>query len=112
MASIPFDLITIRIINGDEREEKLEIPVTLNLSLMEALKAGGYPVSGTCGGIALCATCAIEVLSGMEQLSLPLEQELDMLDLLPNLQNHTRLACQIRLTSCMDGLTIRLLSPY
>lgn len=108
MASIRSDLISIRIINADEREETLEIPVTLNLSLMEALKAGGYPVLGTCGGIALCATCAVEVLSGNEHLSLPTDQELDMLDLLPNLPRFTRLACQIRLRPGMDGLLVRL----
>ncbi len=108
MASTRSDLITIWIINRDGREEQLEIPVNLNLSLMEVLKAGGYPVPGTCGGIALCATCAVQVLSGIEHLKLPMGQELDMLELLPDLQNFTRLACQIRLTLEMDGLVIRL----
>jgi 2Fe-2S ferredoxin len=50
----------------------------------------------------------VEVLSGNEHLSLPNDQELDMLDLLPSLPSFTRLACQIRLRPSMDGLLIRL----
>ena len=108
MASTYSDRITICIVNADAREEKLEVPVNLNLSLMEALKAGDYPVLATCGGITLCGTCAVEVLSGIENLSPPMDQELDMLDYLPNLQKFTRLACQIRLGAELDGLAIRL----
>jgi 2Fe-2S ferredoxin len=110
MASAHFDMITIYIADRYGLRDELEIPVNLNLSLMEVLRAAGYPVLGTCGGIALCATCAVEVLSGAEKLLPAMDQELDMLDLLPNNTAATRLSCQIRLGAEMDGIVIRMVS--
>jgi 2Fe-2S ferredoxin len=101
-------MITIVIIGRDGYREQLEVPININLSLMEVLRAAGYPVPGTCGGIALCATCAVDVLSGNENLSPALDQELDMLDTLPESNGDTRLACQIRLGPALDGMVIRL----
>jgi len=75
---------------------------------MELLKAAGYPVLATCGGIALCATCAIEILSGGQYLAPAIDQELDMLDMLPESIDAMRLACQLRLGPEMDGMVIRL----
>lgn len=75
----------------------IEVPEDMNLSLMEVLKASGYPVAATCGGMALCATCRIEVKEGGELLPQPGDAELDMLDTLPEYNDHTRLACQIRI---------------
>lgn len=101
-------MITIHIIHQDGCKDKLEIPTNLNLSLMEVLRASSYPLLGTCGGIALCATCAVDVLSGIESLLPAIDQELDMLDTLPESNNTTRLACQIRLGPEMDGMVIRM----
>lgn len=103
-------MITIHIIDYNGQKTSLDIPINLNLSLMEVLKAGGYPVLAACGGIALCATCAIDILSGNENLSPAGDQELDMLDLLPQSTAATRLGCQIRLRPEMDGMVIRILS--
>jgi 2Fe-2S ferredoxin len=47
---------------GQRRE--LEAPTDMSLSLMEVLKASGYDIQATCGGMALCATCHVEVLAG------------------------------------------------
>ena len=77
--------------------QTIEVPEDISLSLMEVLKASGYPVAATCGGMALCATCRVEVKDGAELLSLPGDAELDMLDTLPDSSDHTRLACQIRI---------------
>jgi 2Fe-2S ferredoxin len=101
-------MITIYIVHPDGRQDQLEIPVSLNLSLMEVLRAGGHPLIGTCGGIALCATCAVDVLSGLEKLTPALDQELDMLDMLPGSKETTRLACQIRLGPEADGMVIKM----
>lgn len=108
MASTHSEMATIYVISADGRKDKLEIPVNMNLSLMEVLRANEYPIPGTCGGIALCATCAIDVLSGEDNLSPAGDQELDMLDTLPETNSTTRLACQIRLGPEMDGMTIRI----
>lgn len=109
MASTYSDLITIYIMNPDGSQVPLEVPVNINLSLMKVLRADGYPIPGACCGIALCATCAVAILSGNENLSPAGDQELDMLDLLPQSTAATRLGCQIRLRPEMDGMVIRVI---
>ena len=82
-------------------------PTDMGLSLMELLKASGYDIQATCGGMALCATCHVEVLAG-PALSEPGDAELDMLETLPVVHAGSRLSCQIRLTPLTDGLVVRL----
>ncbi len=98
--------ITVENQHGDVRE--LEIPDGINLSLMEVLKASEYDILATCGGMALCATCHIQVLEGSAALEPLADAELDMLDTLPDADDRSRLACQIRLDPALDGLKIRI----
>lgn len=102
------NIIDIHIEDQRGGRQTLEIPTDVNLSLMEILKGSGYDILATCGGMALCATCHIEILQGAEHLSGPEDQELDMLDTLPDADDGSRLACQIRLRNENQGLTIRL----
>jgi ferredoxin len=88
--------------------QTLELPTDINLSLMEVLKAAEYPIEATCGGMALCATCHIEIVKGSESLGDPKEVELDMIDTLPDATPRSRLACQIRLTKNLSGASILL----
>lgn len=90
---------------GQRRE--IIAPTDMGLSLMELLKADGYDIQATCGGIALCATCHVEVLAG-PALPEPEDTELDMLETLPVVLEGSRLSCQIRLTPRTDGLVVRL----
>lgn len=103
MASIKF---TIRDIHGESQD--LDMPDDINLSLMEILKASDYPVLATCGGMALCATCHVEVLEGKEALGDPNDAELDMIDTLPNATSTSRLACQLKLDARMNGAVFQL----
>ena len=82
-------------------------PTDMGLSLMELLKADGYAIQATCGGMALCATCHVEVLAG-PPLPDPGDDELDMLETLPVVHQGSRLSCQIRLHPNLDGLVVRL----
>ena len=70
---------------------------------MEVLKASEYSILATCGGMALCATCHVEVKRGAEKLNTPTDIELDMIDTLPNADTHSRLACQIRVEERLEG---------
>ena len=89
---------------GQRRE--LEGPTDMGLSLMELLKASDYPIQATCGGMALCATCHVEILAG-PPLPEPSDDEWAMLDTLPVLHETSRLSCQIRLEPNLDGLVVR-----
>lgn len=75
---------------------------------MEALKAAGYEILATCGGIALCATCHVKVLKGAKMLPPAGDQELDMLEMLPEAGPLSRLSCQLRINEGMDGMIFRI----
>ncbi|GAA5020778.1 ferredoxin [Marivirga lumbricoides] len=100
--------IKIRVQDYTGEIKEIEAPTDMNLSLMELLKANEYPVLATCGGMALCATCHVKVEEGFEKLSESGDNELDMIDTLPNAEYNSRLACQLRLNDAMDGMLVRL----
>jgi ferredoxin-2, mitochondrial len=79
----------------------------MNMSLMEFCKAAELPVEGTCGGMALCASCHVYVHSEHE-LNEPTDDELNMLDSAFFVQRNSRLGCQIRLTEALDQLEVEL----
>jgi len=103
-------MINITIEDRNGQRAPVEIPEGINLSLMEVLKASDYNILATCGGLALCATCHVQVLEGQDKLNTPTDAELDMLDTLPVLQDNDRLACQIRVTEAIDGCVFRIAS--
>ncbi len=102
------NIITINVEDRDGTRQEVQVPTDVNLSLMEILKASEYEILATCGGMALCATCHVEVISGAENLTQAEDQELDMLDTLPDADDNSRLACQLRLTDMNNGLTIKI----
>lgn len=99
----------ISIIDKTGLKKELEIPEGINLSLMEFLKAAEYDIEASCGGIALCATCHIEVLEKEEEIPEPKEIELSMLDVLPHSETNSRLACQIMLKDIPNGMEIKII---
>lgn len=99
--------ITIEAPNGIV--ESLEIPEGISLSLMEVLKGSGYDILAVCGGLALCATCHIQVIKGLENLIPPGDAELNILDMLPDALPGSRLACQIRIDKSLNGCVIRIM---
>ncbi len=101
------DLIRIHVEQPDGLVRTLEVPDGVQLSLMEVLKASDYDILATCGGMALCATCHVSVLEGMDHLGERTDEELDMLDTLPNADENSRLSCQIQLNRDLDGLKIK-----
>lgn len=102
-------VVSFHIEDRDGNIKVVEAPDDMNLSLMEVLKASDYDVLATCGGMALCATCHVEVASGGDRLEEPRDAELDMLDTLPNAVAMSRLACQIRINEQLNGATFRLM---
>lgn len=101
-------MITFEVQDSSGERRVIEVPQDINLSLMEVLKASEYPIQATCGGMALCATCYVEVLHGMEQLDAPRDAELDMLDTLPSSNSRSRLACQIRINKQLQNVVLQL----
>ena len=100
-------MISLTILDRENNPHTLDVPTDMGLSLMEICKAAELPVEGTCGGMALCATCHVYVLSS-HHLPEPTDDELAMLDSAFFVQNNSRLGCQIKLRDEMDGLTVQL----
>lgn len=101
--------IKINIQNSDNSITTLEAPTDMGLSLMEFLKGNDYDVLATCGGMALCATCHVEVVTGFENLHDITDDEYAMLDTLPNITDTSRLACQLKLADNMDNMTVKIM---
>lgn len=101
-------MINITVVDRDDSSAVIEVPTDINLNLMEVLKAYEYDVLATCGGMALCATCHVQVLEGMEQLPEPQDAELDMLDTLPDAGFDSRLACQLKVNEQLADITVKI----
>ncbi len=101
-------MIKLTVIDRDDTAQEIEIPEEISLNLMEVLKASEYDILATCGGMALCATCHVQVLEGLAQLPEPQDQELDMLDTLPDASSDSRLACQLRVNETLEGIKIKI----
>ena len=79
----------------------------MGLNLMEVCKSYELPVQGTCGGMALCSTCHVYVLSDTE-LSQPTDDELNMLDQAFFVEPNSRLGCQIKINDSLEGMVVQL----
>ena len=101
--------ITINVQNPDNTITSLQAPTDMGLSLMEFLKGNEYDILATCGGMALCATCHVEVIKGYDTLPEISDDEYAMLDTLPNITGTSRLSCQLRLSPEIDGITVKVM---
>ncbi len=101
--------ITINVQLADGEVISLQAPTDIGLSLMEFLKANEYDILATCGGMALCATCHVEVTDGFQQLDEASNDEYAMLDNLQNITSTSRLSCQLQLSDRLDGITVKIL---
>ncbi len=101
--------IKINIQNPDNSITTLEAPTDMGLSLMEFLKGNEYNILATCGGMALCATCHVEVIEGFERLGDVTDDEYAMLDTLPNITPTSRLSCQLRLSDALNNITVKVM---
>jgi 2Fe-2S ferredoxin len=101
------DTIQITVIDREEKVHTLDAPTDMGLNLMELCKIYELPVKGTCGGMALCASCHVYVLSNHE-LSEPTDDEMNMLDSAFFVKSNSRLGCQIKIKEALDGLRVHL----
>jgi 2Fe-2S ferredoxin len=101
------NMIKVNIIDREGQTHALDAPTDMNMSIMEICKSYELPVEGTCGGMALCASCHVYLESDHE-LPEQSDAELAMLDQAFHVKDNSRLGCQIRLTEGIDGITLRL----
>ncbi len=100
-------MVNITVIDREDKEHVLEAPTDMNMNMMELCKAYELPVEGTCGGMAMCASCHMYVLSDHD-LPERSDDEEDMLDQAFFVEDNSRLGCQIKLTDNLEGLRVKL----
>jgi len=105
---------------------KVQLPVTQNeglqkpmflrakigQTLLQAAQANSLNVDGTCAGDLNCSTChcvlgSKKVFENSKKLSALTTREEDLLDSAWDVQNTSRLSCQVVVTGEMDGMLIR-----
>jgi len=101
------NIIKINVTDREDVQHILEAPTDMSLNVMEVLKAHELPVDGTCGGMALCASCHCYIESDHE-LKEASDDEEDMLDQAFFVEDNSRLTCQIKISESIDGLQIKL----
>lgn len=102
------DTITIKVYDRAGDPHDIAAPTGMSLNVMEVCRSSGLEVEGTCGGMALCASCHCYLESEHPALLTRSEAEEDMLDQAFYVEPTSRLGCQIPIEAQADGLVVRL----
>lgn len=75
--------------------------------LMEVIRNSGVPIRAECGGVCACATCHVYVADEWRGLlEPPDENETALLEVADSVNETSRLSCQIRLKTELNGLEV------
>ncbi len=87
-----------------------DVDVPSGLSVMEGAIDNNIPgIEAECGGMCSCATCHVYVdPTWVEVTGSPQHIEQDMLESAMDLQDTSRLSCQIEVSDELDGLVVRM----
>jgi 2Fe-2S ferredoxin len=88
---------------------RFELAAAEGSTVMENAVRNSVPgIEAECGGACACATCHVYVDEAWtEKVGAPSPMEEDMLDFAVDVQPNSRLSCQIKVTSALDGLVVR-----
>ena len=102
--------INIIIKDRDGNIHKVLAPTDMAMNLMEIIRSYELAPDGTigvCGGMAMCASCQCYINSDHNLPELGDEEEA-MLSEAFNVQENSRLGCQISITKELEGLSFEL----
>jgi len=99
--------ITIKIKDREGTVHEVQAPTDMNMNIMEVCKAYELPVEGTCGGMAMCASCQCYILSEHTLPEMSDDEDLMLAEAF-YVEDNSRLGCQIPITIELDGLEIEL----
>ncbi len=86
-----------------------EVPALEGWRVMEIIRDYGLPIKAECGGACSCATCHVHIdEEWIDKLYPPSEEEEDMLDMAYDVDDRSRLSCQIIMTDELNGLKLKL----
>jgi ferredoxin len=99
--------INITVVDREGTEHEFSVPTDMNLNLMEVCKGFELPVEGICGGMSMCASCQVYILTE-EHFGERNDDEEAMLDEAYFVEENSRLGCQIPITPALNGLKVAL----
>lgn len=87
-----------------------EVDLVEGESLMALATSNGIPgIDGDCGGEATCGTCHVIVDDAwISTTGTRSEEESAMVEMSPECEPNSRLACQLKACPSLDGLKVRL----
>ena len=102
--------VTIFITDRDGITHEVQAPTDMNMNIMELVRA--YELApegtiGTCGGMAMCASCQCYILNEVAVPPINDDEEA-MLSEAFNVKPNSRLGCQIGITPELAGLELEL----
>ena len=104
-------MATITVIDREGAEHVIE--GTPGWSVMEIIRENDLPVEAACGGCCACATCHVYVdAPWLDQLEAASDEEDRMLDEAYQVQENSRLSCQIPFAEALDGLKVTLAPEF
>lgn len=97
----------------DRDGKQHEIEGTVGWSVMEIIREHDLPIEAACGGCCACATCHVYVEADwLGKLDNADPDEEMMLDEAFDVQDNSRLSCQIKFTNELDGLKVTLAPEF
>ena len=98
-----------KIIVKDREGNVEELSAEIGLTLMEVVRDAGMDIEAACGGCCACATCHLYVdKDWLSKLPVKEDDEVSMLDQAFNVNDNSRLGCQIELNEELDGIKVEL----
>ena len=97
-------------INVTDREgNRHELDGPEGWRVMEVIRDSGLPIKAECGGSCACATCHVYVdETWMHTLREANDEEIEMLDEAFEVDDNSRLSCQILVSKEIDGIELKL----
>ncbi len=97
----------LKLVDREGREHALE--ALKGWRVMEVIRDYKFPIKAECGGACACATCHVYVdKAWVGKLVPPTAEEKDMLDGAFDVQDNSRLSCQLLMNEKLDGLRVTL----
>jgi 2Fe-2S ferredoxin len=101
----------IHVTDRDGQDHELE--ATKGWSVMEIIRENDLPIEAACGGCCACATCHVYVDEAwLSKLKTADDEEDRMLDEAYQVQENSRLSCQISFSDELDGLKVTLAPEF
>ncbi len=102
-----------KLIVTDREGQVHEIEGRAGWSVMEIIRDADLPIEAACGGCCACATCHVYVdPEWAEQLAEVGDEEELMLDEALEVQETSRLSCQLKWSDALDGLKVTLAPEF